>query len=120
MKLKVHLPVVVAGLLALGAEAAFRPPAVPLVSVSPHFSLWSRADRLYDVDTTHWAGAVQPVSIFLDADGVTYRLCGRGDGRGVEIPVLPQTSCRVGATMTSYRFEDGKGYPPRSTSRRRA
>ena len=109
MKLKVHLPVVVAGLLALGAEAAFRPPAVPLVSVSPHFSLWSRADRLYDVDTTHWAGAVQPVSIFLDADGVTYRLCGRGDGRGVEIPVLPQTSCRVGATMTSYRFEDGKG-----------
>ena len=90
-------------LLALGA-GAFRP-----LSVSPHFSLWSRADRLYDADTTHWAGAPQPFSIFLDADGVTYRLCGRGDGRGVEIPVLPQTSCRVGATVTSYRFADGKG-----------
>ena len=88
---------------------AFRPPAVPIVSVSPHFSLWSRADRLYDVDTTHWAGAVQPLTIFLDADGVTYRLCGRGDGRGVEVPVLPQTSCRVGATVTSYCFADGKG-----------
>ena len=88
---------------------AFRPPAVPLVSVEPHFSLWSRADRLYDVDTTHWAGAVQPLSVLLEADGVTYRLCGRGDGRGVEMPVLPQTSCRVGATVTSYRFADGKG-----------
>ncbi len=94
-------------LLSLGAEA-FRPPAVPLVSVSPHFSLWSRADRLSDADTTHWAGAVQPLSIFLDADGVTYRLCGRGDGRGVEVPVLPQRSCRVGATVTTYRFADGK------------
>ena len=62
---------------------AFRPPAVPLVSVEPHFSLWSRADRLYDVDTTHWAGAVQPLPILLEADGVTYRLCGRGDGRRI-------------------------------------
>ncbi|MBO7686453.1 MAG: DUF5127 domain-containing protein [Kiritimatiellae bacterium] len=87
----------------------FRPPAVPLVSVEPHFSLWSRADRLYDVDTTHWAGAVQPLTILLEADGTTYRLCGRGDGRGVEVPVLPQVSCRVGATVTSYRFADGKG-----------
>ena len=88
---------------------AFRPPAVPLVSVEPHFSLWSRADRLYDVDTTHWAGAVQPLTVLLEADGVTYRLCGRGDGRGVEMPVLPQVSCRMGATVTSYRFADGKG-----------
>ena len=88
---------------------AFRPPAVPLVSVEPHFSLWSRADRLYDVDTTHWAGAVQPLTVLLEADGVTYRLCGRGDGRGVEVPVLPQVSCRVGATVTSYCFANGKG-----------
>ena len=95
-------------LLSLGAEA-FRPPAVPLVSVSPHFSLWSRADRLSDADTTHWSGAAQPLSIFLDADGVTYRLCGRGGGRGVEVPVLPQRACRVGATVTTCRFEDGKG-----------
>ena len=108
MKQKSFFVVVAACLLSLGA-GAFRPPAVPLVSVSPHFSLWSRADRLYDVDTTHWAGAVQPLNVFLDADGVTYRLCGRGGGRGVEIPVLPQVSCRVGATVTSYRFADGKG-----------
>ena len=91
------------------AQAAVRPPAVPLVSVEPHFSVWSAADRLYDRDATHWTGAAQPLTILLDADGTTYRLCGRGRGKTLELPVLPQTECHVGATVTSYRFTDGKG-----------
>ena len=91
------------------AQAAVRSPAVPLVSVEPHFSVWSAADRLYDKDTTHWSGVAQPLTILLDADGVTYRICGRGKGKMLELPVLPQTKCRVGATVTSYRFADGKG-----------
>ena len=95
--------------LALSLTAdAFRPSAVPLVSVEPHFSLWSRADRLYDVDTTHWAGDAQPLMILLSADGATYRLCGRGR-RELELPVLRQTSCRVGATTTTYRFDGENG-----------
>ena len=89
--------------------AAIRPPAVPLVSVEPHFSVWSAADRLYDVDTTHWTGAKQPLMIFLDVDDVTYRLCGRGARSNWELPVLPQVSCRVGATVTRYCFADDKG-----------
>jgi hypothetical protein len=85
----------------------FRPPAVPLVSAEPLFSVWSAADNLYDADTTHWAGARQPLTILLEADGTTYRLCGRGGGGDFfELPVLPQISCRVGATVTSYRFAD--------------
>ena len=91
------------------SQAAVRPPAVPLVSVEPHFSVWSAADRLYDKETTHWSGAAQPLTILLDADGVTYRICGRGKDKTLELPVLPQTGCRVGATITSYRFADGKG-----------
>ena len=90
-------------------QAAVRPPAVPLVAVEPHFSVWSAADRLYDKDTTHWTGAVQPLSILLDADGVTYRLCGRGKWKELELPVLSQTGCRVGATVTTYRFAGGNG-----------
>ena len=91
------------------SQATVRPPAVPLVSVEPHFSVWSAADRLYDADTTHWAGAKQPLEILLDADGATYRLCGRGRENTLELPVLPQIACRVGATVTSYRFADGQG-----------
>ena len=98
-----------AALMVATGVAAIRPPAVPLVSVEPHFSVWSAADRLYDRDTTHWAGAAQPLTVLLDADGETYRLCGRGRGKAVEVPVLPQTGCRVGATVTSYRFADGRG-----------
>lgn len=96
------------GVMILSVGAALRPPAVPLVSVEPHFSVWSGADCLYDRDTVHWTGRPQPLSILLDADGATYRLCGCA-GRGKELPVLPQTDCRVGATVTSYRFADGKG-----------
>ena len=60
-----------------GGEKPFRPPAVPLVCVEPHFSLWSAADRLTDADTTFWAGQRQSLSVLLTADGVQYRLCGR-------------------------------------------
>lgn len=105
---KRFMPMICIAFGAMAAAGALRPPAVPLVSVEPHFSVWSAADRLYDKDTTHWAGAAQPLSILLDADGVTYRLCGRSR-RVFELPVLPQTQCRVGATVTSYRFADGKG-----------
>ena len=63
-------------LAAIPAMAAFRPPAVPLVQVDPFFSIWSRADRLTDVETTHWCGVAQPLSVMLEADGKTWRLCG--------------------------------------------
>lgn len=83
----------------------FRPPAVPLVSVEPHFSIWSAADRLTDRETTHWAGAEQPLSITVVADGVKYRLCGR---RSLDVPPLPQTALKVFANETRYTFGNGK------------
>ena len=69
--------------------AAFRPPAVPLVSCDPFFSVWSAADTLTEKETTHWAGAKQPISITLTADGKTWRLCGL---EPQTIPALPQTA----------------------------
>lgn len=103
--------VFVAGVVctAMTAFAAVRPPAVPLVTVEPHFSVWSAADRLYDADTTHWAGVKQPFMLYLDADGTTYRLCGKGTWNDQLLPVLQQTECHVGATVTAYGFSDGKG-----------
>ena len=83
---------------------AFRPPAVPLVQCDPFFSVWSAADRLTDVETTHWAGAPQPISVTLEADGRVWRLCGL---EPLSIPALPQTSVEVRPTQTVYTFASG-------------
>lgn len=95
--------------LAGNAVASLRPPAVPIVSVEPHFSVWSCSDKLNTADTTHWSGVQQRLFIFLDADGKTYRLCGRGTRDLSDAAILPQTSVKVGATISSYTFADGKG-----------
>jgi len=81
---------------------AFRPPAVPLVSCDPFFSVWSAADKLTDAETTHWAGAKQPISVTLEADGKTWRLCGL---EPQSVPALPQTAVTVRATQSIYNFK---------------
>ena len=83
---------------------AFRPPAVPLVSVDPFFSVWSPADRLTDAETAHWTGAKQPISVTLTADGKTWRLCGL-EPKGV--PALPQTGVEVRPLQTVCTFAEG-------------
>ena len=86
------------------AAQAFRPPAVPLVSVDPFFSVWSAADRLTDVETTHWSGAKQPITVLLEADGRTWRLCG---ATPADVPALPQLATEVRPTQTVCTFAEG-------------
>ena len=86
------------------AAQAFRPPAVPLVSVDPFFSVWSAADRLTDVETTHWSGAKQPITVLLEADGRTWRLCG---ATPADVPALPQVTTEVRPTQTVCTFAEG-------------
>ena len=53
---------------------AFRPSAVPLVTVDPYFSIWSMCDKLNDGVTSHWTGRRNPMTAGVVIDNKLYIL----------------------------------------------
>src|SRR5262249_26446350 len=106
-----RIPIVKAFLISLAgllfAEAALaqdsiRPPAVPLVACDPYFSIWSQADRLTDVATTHWTGKPHRLSSQITIDGKSVRVLG---AEPAGVPAMRQKSVAVWPTRTIYQFE---------------
>lgn len=95
--------ILVAGALCAQALAPFRPPAVPLVTHDPYFSIWSMADQLTDAQTKHWTGTDHQLAGFLRVDGKPYRFMGSGGRNSPE--AMRQTSLDVLPTRTIYRFD---------------
>ncbi|MHC4406509.1 MAG: DUF5127 domain-containing protein, partial [Planctomycetota bacterium] len=91
-------------LKAFTAEQTLRPPAVPLVTHDPYFSIWSFSDRLVDDWPVHWTGKTQALSSMVRVDGKAFRLIGP---EPQEAPAAVQRSLRVLPTRTIYQFEAG-------------
>jgi Domain of unknown function (DUF4964)/Domain of unknown function (DUF5127) len=89
--------------LASAQTESFRPPAVPLVTHDPYFSVWSMNDRLTDAWTKHWTGAINAMCGLARIDGKAYRFMAPPQ---LPVPPMKQLSVEVLPTRTIYHFED--------------
>ncbi|MCX6379134.1 MAG: DUF4965 domain-containing protein [Armatimonadetes bacterium] len=81
---------------------SFRPPAVPLITHDPYFSVWSFNDRLTDDWARHWTGAVNAMCGMANIDGKSYRFLAPQPN---EAPALTQVGLEITPTRTTYQFE---------------
>lgn len=93
--------VLLCGISFVWAQDTFRPPAVPLITNDPYFSIWSFNDRLTDDGSKHWTGTTQSLSSMIRVDGQVRRLMGKAPK---EIEPLAQTDLQVMPTQTLYAF----------------
>ncbi len=85
-----------------GQTLLSRPPAVPLITTDPYFSIWSFSDHPGNDYTRHWTGKTMSICSMVRIDGTGYRLVGKNIG---SLPVLPLVATAISPTQTVYRFE---------------
>ena len=94
------------GPLLIGAAAdtpAPRPPAVPLVTHDPYFSIWAVKNKLTDDWPRHWTGTVYALSALARVDAKPYRVMGPSPR---QVPAMSQSGLVVTPTQTCYTFAD--------------
>src|SRR5437016_5513927 len=80
----------------------FYPPATPLVTCDPYFSIWSPSDNLTDAGTVHWTGKPHRIVTLIRVDGKSYRVLGL---TSTGVPAFDQKSVAVFPTRTVYSLE---------------
>lgn len=77
-----------------------RYPAVPLITHTPYFSVWSPDDVPNRTSTCHWTGRPQPITGTLRVGGRAYGFLGKTDA-----PPMRTVSVEVSACSTEYVLE---------------
>src|ERR1700680_4807332 len=78
-----------------------RPPAIPLITHDPYFSIWSMSDHLNDEATKHWTGKNNSITAFVRVDGKPFQVIGR---ERPNTATLKQDRVEVLPTRTMYDF----------------
>jgi hypothetical protein len=61
----------------LASAQTLRPPAYPLLTHDPYFSVWSFQDELAGGPTKHWTGEPQALEGVVRVDGQAYQFLGQ-------------------------------------------
>jgi hypothetical protein len=96
-----HILLAVLLLAVIAHSQSFRPPAVPLVTHDPYFSIWSMSDALNGGPTRHWTGKPQRLVGLIRIDGTVFRWMGDAPRMTT---ALPQISLSLTPLHTVYRF----------------
>lgn len=80
-----------------------RPPATPIITIDPYFTIWSPSNTLTDTDLQHWSAKPNRIKGDVTVDGEAFRFMGTG-----ETPAICQTGFEMTAAVTSYTFESTK------------
>jgi hypothetical protein len=93
------LCVIIACLVAVASTALvpnFKPPAVPLLTVDPQFSVWSPSVNLTESFSTQWTGTIKALVGLIRIDNEAYRFFGPADQAGGSMPkAIAQTNLQV-------------------------
>ena len=111
MRISIVATLAVYGLTCLSAAGQqHRPPAVPLVTNDPFFSLWSMSDKLTDAPVKHWTEVAQPITGLIRIDNNPYRWMGtiqRGYLGTAPIEAMTQSSVEVTPLHSRYTLNGG-------------